>query len=71
MYRLPKSAQRLEQLSTALRFALWIAQARDFASKMAQARRQIGQQDFVWRQIVLLQVALKVVASNQAAEQVA
>jgi len=37
--------------------------------KTAQARRPIAQQDFVWRQIVLRQVALKVVASNQAAEQ--
>ncbi len=38
---------------------------------MAQARRQISQQNSVWRQILLPQVALKVVASNQIAAQAA
>ncbi len=32
MCPLLESAKRLEHLSTALRFASWIAQARDFAS---------------------------------------
>jgi len=71
MYRLLESAKRTEQTWTELRFASWIAQDRDSAARKARQRRQIARQEFVCRQIVPQEVALKVPASNQTAEQVA
>jgi hypothetical protein len=70
-YRPLKSAKRTGQLWTELRLALWIAQERDFAPKEARQRRRIARSEFVCRQIVPREAALKVLASNQTAARVA
>ena len=66
-YRPLKSAKRTGQLWTELR----LAQERDFAPKEARQRRQIARSEFVCRQIVPREAALKVLASNQTAARVA
>jgi hypothetical protein len=69
MHRLLEPAKRLEQMSTPLRFALWIAQARDFAPTKMKAKRQIDQLRFVWRQVAPRESAPSELASNQTAAQ--